>query len=147
MIQVSLVPPALVNQIWPQVEEYLKGAADYTHGRYEVEDIRTTITDRDHHLWIAFDGAKIKGAVVTSYIKYPRKKALCMTFCGGVDLDEWKSPMLKLLQAWAFDGKCDCIESTARFGWAKVFNTDGYKPLWQAFELPAGMAGLGEQHE
>ena len=146
MIQVSLVPPSLVSQVWPQVEEYLKGAADYTHGRYEVDDILTAITDYEHLLWIAFEGAKIKGAVVTNYTIYPRKKFLCMTFCGGIDLHEWKDPMLKMLQAWAFDSKCDGVEATARLGWAKIFKMDGQKPLWQTFELPAAEVGLGEHH-
>ena len=146
MIQISLVPPTMVNQIWPQVEKYLEGAADYTHGRYQVDDILTAITDYEHLLWIAFDGANIKGAVVTNYINYPRKKFLAMTFCGGVDLDEWKDPMLKMLQAWAFDSKCDGVEATARLGWAKIFKTDGHRPLWHTFELPAAEAGLGEQH-
>jgi hypothetical protein len=94
-------------------------------------------------LWIAFDDEKIKGAVVTNFMHYPKKKYLCMTFCGGVELDKWKDPMLKLLQHFAHDTHCDGIEATARLGWTKIFKDDGHKPLWQTFQLPAAEAGLG----
>ena len=71
--QVSLVPPQMVEQVWPSVERYLADSAEYTYGRYTVDDIKDTITDYDHHLWIAFNDSVIKGAVVTNIITYPRK--------------------------------------------------------------------------
>lgn len=145
-MQVTMVPLEYVHQCWPSVEEYLKGAAEYTHGRYEVQDILDAITDYDHTLWIAFDESGIKGAVVTNFANYPRKRYLVMSFCGGVELDKWKDPMLKLLQHWAHDNGCEGVEATARLGWAKIFKNDGHTPLWQTFQLPAADAGLGAQN-
>jgi len=144
-MQVSAVPAEYVKQVWPDVVEYLRGAAEYTHGRYVVEDILDSITDYDHTLWIAFNVEGVKGAVVTNFIDYPRKRMLCMSFCGGVQLDDWKDPMLQLLQKWAYDNDCDGIEATARLGWSKIFKSDGHKPLWQTFELPAAEAGIGAE--
>lgn len=143
MIKVSMVPPQMISQIWPSVEGYLAKASEYTNGRYEVQDILDTITDYGYYLWVAFDDAVIKGAVVTNIVAYPRRKVLCMQFCGGVELAQWKDPMLQILQSFAFDAGCDGIEATARPGWAKIFKNDGYKPSWQTFELPAAKAGLG----
>jgi hypothetical protein len=140
-MQVSAVPAEYVKQVWPDVIEYMQGAADYTYGRYDVEDILDSITDYDFTLWIAFNEAGIKGAVVTSFIDYPRKRMLCMQFCGGVELEQWQAPMLELLQRWAKDNDCDGIESTGRVGWSKVFKSDGYKPLWQTYELPVDVQG------
>ena len=138
-MQVSAVPAEYVKEVWPDVKGYLQGAGDYTHGRYEAEDILDSITDYDHTLWIAFTEEGIKGAVVTNFIDYPRKRMLCMNFCGGVQLENWKDPMLQLLQRWAKDNECDGIEATARLGWSKIFKSDGHKPLWQTFELPLGV--------
>lgn len=146
MIQVSLVPKEHVNNCWDGVKDFLNDAAEYTHGRYEVDDIYDAIMDYDHQLWIAFDDVGFKGAVVTNFVHYPKKKYLCMTFCGGEDLKEWKDPMLKLLQCWAHDNHCDGIEATARMGWTKIFKDDGHTPLWQTFQLPAAEAGLGAQN-
>ena len=138
-----MVPREQVKGVWGAVKDYLDGAAQYTHGRYTVEDIYDAIMDYDHTLWVAFDEHEIKGAVVTNFAHYPKKKYLVMSFCGGVELDEWKAPMLKLLQQYAFDTQCDGVEATARIGWTKIFKDDGHKALWQTFELPASNAGLG----
>lgn len=145
-MQCSLVPHDFVDQVWPDVKDYLAQAAEYTHGRYDVDDIHDSIMQYDHALWIAFDEEGVKGAVVTNFSFYPRKKYLVMSFCGGVQLELWKAPMLKLLQQWAFDNDCDGVEATARMGWTKIFKSDGHVPLWQTFQLPAADAGLGASH-
>ena len=145
-IQVSMVPKEYVLACWPDVKDYLQGAAEYTHGRYTVEDILDSIMEYDHTLWIAFNESGIKGAVVTNFCHYPKKKYLSMVFCGGEELDMWKPSMLKLLQHFAYDNQCDGVEATARLGWTKIFRDDGHKPLWQTFELPAAEAGLGVNH-
>ncbi len=139
-----MVPREHVTNIWDAVTPHLKKAADYTYGRYEVEDILDCLTDYDYTLWIAFDDKEIKGAVVTMVSSYPRKKYLDMVFTGGVELEKWKKPMLELLQKWAFDTECDGIESIGRPGWAKIFKSDGHKPLWNTYELPVAKTGLGD---
>jgi len=142
-MQVTMVPREHVDSVWNQVKGYLEKAAEYTHGRYDVNDIYDAVMDYDHTLWIAFTEQEIKGAVVTTFSHYPKKKYLVMTFCGGVELDQWKGPMLKLLQHFAHDTHCDGVEATARLGWTKIFRNDGHVPLWQTFQLPAADAGLG----
>lgn len=144
-MQVSMVPQDQVWSLWAHVKDYLDGAAQYTHGRYTVDDIYDAVMEYDHTLWVAFDEHQIKGAVVTNFAHYPKKKYLVMSFCGGVELDTWKPQMLKLLQHYAHDTQCDGVEATARLGWTKIFKDDGHKALWQTFELPAADAGLGAQ--
>jgi hypothetical protein len=138
-----MVPSQYVDTCWKQVEPYLDRAADYTFGRYTVGDIYDSVKDYDYHLWVAFEDGKIVGAVVTNFVVYPKRKVLCMSFCGGERLKEWKDPMLKLLQRFAWDMGCDGIEATARRGWAKVFQNDGYKSNWVTFELPVEGAHHG----
>jgi|TARA_R100001086_G_scaffold174319_1_gene95727 hypothetical protein len=136
MIQVSHVPAEYINTCWKDVEKYLKGAADRTNGRYEIDDLYLSVCEYGHLLWIAFDKQEIKGAVITNVIVYPKKKFLCMGFCGGKDLHEWKDLMLDMLKDWAKDNKCDGIEAVGRKGWSKVFKQDGHTFLWDTFELP-----------
>jgi hypothetical protein len=92
-MRVSLVPPEHVDGCWESVKVYLERAAEYTHGRYTVEDIYDCLKEYEHQLWIAFDEEGVKGAVVTYFSHYPRKKYLVMSFCGGEKLDQWKDPM------------------------------------------------------
>lgn len=143
-MKATLIPSDQVRTIWPAVLPHIELAAEYTYGRYNADDILTAITDYDHHLWVAYDErGHIKGAVVTVIRHYPRKRALDLVFLGGTDGMEWKDAMLKLLQCWAYDNDCDVIESSGRLGWAKIFKSDGYKPLWQTYELPVGTTGIG----
>lgn len=146
MMQVTMVPKDHVDRMWGSVRDHLSKAAEYTYGRYDVDDIYDSIKDYDHDLWIAFDEEGVKGAVVTKFAFYPRKKYLDMVFTGGVELAKWKDPMLKLLQHWAFDNQCEGIESTGRPGWAKIFQNDGHKVVWHTYELPAATAGLGAKN-
>ena len=136
MIQVSLVPAEHVDGCWGKIEAFVEKAAKYTYGRYSAANIYDMVIDGDYQLWIAFTDNKIKGAVITNVVTYPQRKLLCMQFCGGEDLKDWKEPMLALLRRFATDIGCDGIESTARPGWAKIFQNDGYAANWVTFELP-----------
>jgi hypothetical protein len=136
MMHVSLVPKEHIGDIWDGIEGYMQGAAEYTYGRYSVEDIREGVETQDQQLWIAFDGTDIYGAVVTEVNNYPRKRALIMHFTGGKQLNKWKPQMLNVLRRFARDTQCDIIESYGRAGWAKVFENDGFKSKFMFYELP-----------
>lgn len=143
-MRVALVPAEQVEDIRPVVLPFVEMAAEYTYGRYTPEDIFTAIADYEHTLWVAYDdNAVIKGIVVTALKQYPRMRALDLVFLGGDNGFSWKDEMLRVLQCWAFDNHCDVVESSGRFGWAQVFKADGYKPLWQVYELPVGNNGIG----
>jgi hypothetical protein len=136
-MQVSLVPLEYIETVWPQIEEYMDGAARYTYGRFNVEDIKVGLFTKPQQLWIAFDEDNfIKGAVVTQVLTYPRMNALVMHFTGGIDLKEWKPMMLEIIQRFAKENGCDVIESYGREGWGKVFQNDGFKSRFMFYELP-----------
>jgi hypothetical protein len=136
MIEVSMVPTQYVDQCWPKIEDYIQKAAEYTYGRFTAGNIYDLVAEGDYQLWVAMNHQSIIGAVVTSVVTYPQRKLLCMQFCGGEDLKDWKDPMLALLRRFAKDVGCDGIESTARPGWAKIFKNDGFAAHWVTFELP-----------
>ena len=136
MIEVSLVPPEYVDSCWGKIEGFIDKAAEYTYGRFSTGNIYDMVKEGEYQLWIAFDMDKFKGAVVTNVVTYPQRKLLCMQFCGGEELKDWKDPMLDILRRFAKDVGCDGIESTARPGWAKIFQNDGYAANWVTFELP-----------
>lgn len=134
-MQISLVLPEHYDVIWPHIHAYMEGAAKYTYGRFEAEDIKENLKTKEQQLWIAFNDY-IKGAVVTEIIQYPRMRTLVMHFTGGKELQSWKQPMLNILQKYAKEKGCDVIESMGRSGWSKVFKDDGFKPRLTYYELP-----------
>jgi hypothetical protein len=140
MIKATIVPSDYINVVWPSIKTYLKGAADYTYGRFDIEDIYAGLFTRPQQLWVAYDDSdnSVYGAVVTEVIEYPRMKALVMHFTGGEDLPKWKTEMLELLKEFAKSQQCSIIESYGRRGWSKVFKDDGYEERFTFYELPVG---------
>lgn len=136
MMQVSYVPLEYVDTYWHAVAPHLEKSVKYTYGRYTLNAIYDSIVKYNNHLWAAYEDNLVYGAVVTEVVDYPLKRVLMMHFTGGVDLPKWKDPMLSLLRSWAKENECDCIESTGRPGWAKVFKNNGYKAICTTYELP-----------
>jgi len=138
MIVTTYVPKEYVELVWPKIEDYLKGAADYTYGRFLVSDIKDGLLTKDQQLWVAYDEETeaVYGAVVTQILTYPRMQTLVMHFTGGIELPKWKSSMLQLLQDFAKNNGCAVIESYGRDGWEKVFKDDGFKKRFMFYELP-----------
>jgi hypothetical protein len=151
MMQVYLVPPALVPDMWPKVFRHFQRASEYTFGRYEPEDIMEYVLNGHAHLWVVIRESEsdinlsedIIGVTVTRFVDYPRKRCLDMVFLGGDDGFSWKDSMLGTLRNWAKDSECEVIESTARPGFARAFRNDGYRMLWQVYELPVDAPGIG----
>ena len=135
-MQVSVVLPEHIELVWPNIEHYMAGSAQYTYNRFNTDDIKKDLITKPQQLWIAYDEEEVYGAVVTEIIVYPKMTTLMMHFTGGKKLPRWKQPMLKLLQRFAKDQGCNVIESYGRPGWEKVFKNDGYKEVFKFYELP-----------
>jgi len=140
---ISLVPSEHVLDVWPAVADYIQNALEYTRGRYELEDVLERVKNGEFLLWIAFDGERIKGCVITDMMQYPRKKFLGCPFVTGDEFASWKQPMFEMLQRFARDNNCEGLEATARPGWSRVFKDDGYEAMWQTFQLPAAGVNNG----
>jgi hypothetical protein len=135
-MEVTAVLPEHYDALWPLIHNYMEGAAKYTYGRFTADDIRKGLNTSPQQLWVAYEGEKVYGAVITEFVVYPQTKALVMHFTGGIELPKWKAPMLALLQKFGKDNDCNIIESYGRAGWAKVFENDGFKSRFMFYELP-----------
>ena len=133
------MPIEHIEIVWPNIKDFIHGAAEYTFGRFSAFDIKNELIRRgnEQQLWVAFeDKDNFYGAVITEVYEYPQISALIMHFTGGKRLSKWKKPMLELLQKFARDNNCSVIESYGRPGWGKVFEKDGYKQRFIFYELP-----------
>lgn len=135
MIITAILPHDIEN-VWHLIDDYMDGAAKYTHGRFKVEDIKQQLLSNPRQqLWIAYDD-KVYGAVITEVLTYPQMKTLIMHFTGGVELPKWKDEMLSVLRRFARDHQCKVIESYGRTGWKRVFKNDGFNSKFMFYELP-----------
>lgn len=135
-VLVSAIPTEHVPAVWSAVEGYVDDALHHARGCYAAEDIYQQLLSGTHHLWIAFEGTDIKGAVITQVVQYPRKRALNCYMAGGNDFASWKTPMMELLSKFAIDNSCECFEATGRPGWIRMFKNEGCEVVWQTCQLP-----------
>ncbi len=131
--KVSGVYPNLVEDAVPKIEEHLNRVLPYTGGRYNKDDIIELLQKGSMDLWVAFnsDTRIIDGIVVTQYSIYPRKKVFTILLCSGVNMDDWYTDMLRLIETVAKANKCDSIEVGGRKGWIKRMKQDDYlQNMW-----------------
>ena len=87
------------------------------------------------NLWIAWDeNNNSMGCVTTQVISYPNNKMLAFQFLGGENFDLWYPNMLKTLESFAADSECEGVEGTARFGFWKWLEKDGFDKSYAVYE-------------
>ena len=65
------------------------------------------------------------GVVVTEILQRPLKKCLNIRIMTGHHRDKWQH-LIKNIEQFAWDNKCDSMELIARPGWQKVLSRYGY---------------------
>ena len=126
----------MVEEAWPYVKDFIEIAVKQTDGRYTLEDAYKMVSDQGYLLWAALGEDGIKGAIITCFLTYPRKKSLHIMFLGGTQGHDWKAQFLKTMRKFARDQGCSAIEASGREGWSRMLKADGFKPLWHTFEIP-----------
>jgi hypothetical protein len=132
---VSLIPPAHIESAWPSVEEYLLPAVERSNGRWTMEALKQWALQNEKQVWIVFDDDKtIHCVAVTQNVIYPASRMLSIEFLGGTGLNQWAFKLLDVLNNWAKDSGCNGIEATARIGFWKWLEKDGFDKAYTVFE-------------
>lgn len=134
-MNVSLVPPEYINDVWDTVKVFLKPAVEVTNGRFMLYDVYSFSQMGRYQLWIAFDDDKqIMGCEVTTVTDYPSKRVLTSLFTGGNDIRSWRNQMIDVITKFAKDQDCEAIEGHGRKGWIKLLEPYGVKRGLTMFE-------------
>jgi|TARA_R100000995_G_scaffold77470_1_gene47531 hypothetical protein len=132
---ITMVPPNYTETLWPDVREQLLRAIDRSKGRWTEEALFKSIVSGHQHLWLAFDADhNIDGVGTTELVVYPGKKMLTIQFLGGDRFNDWVWDMLERFTDWARDNNCDGIEATARMGFWKWLQQDGFQRSYVVYE-------------
>ena len=132
---IALIPPNYIQTLWDDVEELLAPAIARSRGRWDMQSLYESIRNLEQHLWVAFNEAGvIEGVGTTEFVFYPRKKMLAMQYLGGANFNSWVWDMLDRFNSWAKDNQCDGSEGTARHGFWKWLEQDGFVRSYTTYE-------------
>jgi len=134
-VYVSLIPVEHIESAWPTIEPYLAPAVERSHDRWTMDSLKQWALMGEKQIWIVFDDTKTVHCVaVTQNVVYPASKMLSIEFLGGAGLDKWAFKLLDVLNNWAKDSGCNGVEATARIGFWKWLEKDGFDKAYTVFE-------------
>jgi hypothetical protein len=134
----SLVPANMVTTLGSQVEAKLGPVIARSRGRWDMNYLIKSLVTGEQQLWIAMtndDDAFIDGVAVTELITYPTGlKMLAIRYIGGENMNDWVWPGLDIMDRFARDAECQGIEASARFGFWKWLEGDGFARGFTMYE-------------
>ena len=129
MIELVYIPNELVDSAWKNVEKDIADALARSNGYALAANIKQWIKDKKMQLWILWDKEdknQYYGVVVTEILQRPLKRCLNIRIMTGHHRDKWQH-LIKNIEKFAWDNKCDSMELIARPGWQKELSRYGYQ--------------------
>ena len=129
MIELVYIPNDLVDSAWKNVEKNIADALARSNGYALAANIKQWIKDKKMQLWILWDKEdknQYYGVVVTEILQRPLKRCLNIRIMTGHHREKWQH-LIKNIEKFAWDNKCDSMELIARPGWQKDLSKYGYQ--------------------
>jgi hypothetical protein len=133
---VTLVPPNMVHVFWDDAESLLGPAVARSRGRWSLEYLRNAAETGRHQLWVMMtkEDNEVDGVATTEIVAYPHRLMLAIQYLGGRNMNNWVWEALSGFETFARDTKCHGIEATARYGFWKWLQQDGFDRSYTVFE-------------
>lgn len=122
----GIVPLEMLPAAWNKCLPIISKSCEYNGNFDSPEDIYKLIAIGKKYLWLAIDGPKILGVVLTSLEEYPLKKTCSIDICTGHDLDKWIGN-LSTIEKWARDNGCAEMFVMARLGYVRKLKEFQYR--------------------
>lgn len=119
------IPAHLIDEVWDEVRPWLADACKTSRGKFDENDIRIGLLERDDQLWI-WRTPTAFAVGVTRLINYPKQRVCQLRIVTGTNMDEWAQPCIEAIERWAKANGCDAMEFQARPGWERFLSCRGY---------------------
>jgi hypothetical protein len=131
----SVVPPQVVDVVWPDAKKMLMKALDVQHGVYDIDSIHEGLKSSEFLLWLVIDSATPIAAITTRICIYPNGKGLAIDWMGGERMSEWLPMVQEAMERYARDNGCTHIEGYGRKAWGRWLQKYGWKPAYIAYKM------------
>jgi hypothetical protein len=131
----SVVPPQVVDVIWPQAKEMLTRAVDSSLGVYDIDSVYAGLMSGEYVLWVVLDDTDPIAAITTRVCDYPNGRGLALDWIGGERMGEWLPMVQEVMERYAKDNGCTHIEGYGRKAWGRWLQKYGWKPAYIAYRM------------
>ena len=151
-MNVYLIPPEYVKEVYSDIEKHLERLVPTTNGRFEKIDILHDLLVGIENLWVDVeeDETVPVGIIITQVSHYPRKSMLSIQYAAGDRLDEWIDEGLQTMENWAVDNGCTGMEITGRRGWVRKLKLYDWEEEFESSRLESistGKSWIKDQQE
>lgn len=124
------VLPALVADIWPQIEPLVASALAYAQGENTPADVRQRLLNGAAAMWLMLEPeGPVRGLMVAELVVYPQQRVANAWLLAGQQMETWLPVADATLEAWARQQGCTAIIGDGRRGWKPVLERLGYRPV------------------
>ncbi len=124
----SLVPPSLMDIIYPQIEHFINKVVDRAENDLSLNTIRDRLNKGETMLCVIFEDDDIIAINIMEVMEFETgHRALYIPITAGERMSEWLDDFLKLAMDIARDLKCVELRGiSCRPGWIKALKNHGW---------------------
>ena len=126
------IPTKELDKVWSLIEKDIRQALLYSGQLTNSDFVLQTAKQDKFQVWVLWDKKqkttldKYFGVVVTELIQRQLGKVCHIYIMTGKQRNKWQH-LVKVIEDFAKENKCQMLELIARPGWKKVMNNFGYK--------------------
>ena len=126
------IPTKELDKVWSLIEKDIRQALLYSGQLTNSDFVLQTAKQDKFQVWVLWDKKqkttldKYFGVVVTELIQRQLGKVCHVYIMTGRQRQKWQH-LVKVIEDFAKENKCQMLELIARPGWQKVMNNFGYK--------------------
>jgi hypothetical protein len=113
------IPAHVINDVWDEVRPWIAAACKTSRGKFDENDIRLGLLERDDQLWI-WRSPTAYAVGITRITNYPKQRVCTIRIVTGRNRREWEKECVSHIERWAKAQGCDAMELQARPGWEKA---------------------------
>jgi len=113
------IPAHVVDDVWDEVRPWITAACKRSRGKFDENDIRIGLLERDDQLWI-WRTETSYAVGVTRIVVHPQMKVCSIRLVTGRNRVEWEKECIARIESWAKSQGCEAMELQARPGWKTV---------------------------
>lgn len=129
---ISIVPPNLVEVVWPSITHHIQMVVDSAYGDITEESVKKGCLNGKATLILVHDGSFIAAAMTAEiHTLDSGKRVLAVPVIGGTDLAGWEADFNKAMIEMAKHFQCTEVRGAGRPGWVRELKKLGWRPVMQ----------------